>query len=586
MPAETALTDRFSESALPLTDELSLDPNLIRQIVLKLAPTEASDQGSQSGLSSSAQTDVVPIASAQVLEEMQRLVKTITDLRSPQSGWSPDRPKTSETIAPYVVEEAYDVLEALQKNYFDPPQAGSVGVNEGGDRWQSYFLVADLAPWLLWCVARSSHEMMRLLEGIPGKVFRLGQGWRTGIVRLVITLETTLPGLSTSLDLTTYQEARSLLPTDTMLQSDQYSSCQQPTWIAGLLPSLIQQVQATTPSVSLFFAGAEVDALAPKRNWQSGTIQLQLGFEFTATDTTVFPDFSQVSTTSEEMAVGAIASPSPISADAANIEAPQPTPPSSHPTVKFTDPNWLEKYSATLLQRQLASTVQQLPTFRAAGEKNRNLSSQSLIPLIVKDACEIADLLQNSPMLSNQAFLQQEVSMATLTHQLLWSFSRSAFEVMQLMGGIRANLLQPECEWETGILRLLASIKSKTLEHDWHLDVTTGQPPQPQVFPLAHNVIVQSNESRWCYQPNVLEQLENKLMQQLEQVAPELLLFMSGTDVDVLSHPPNHQSNSQLDSQLNNQLDNGLDEQQWHSGTIQLSAKFEFIPDLSTEIYY
>jgi hypothetical protein len=551
------------ETEEPETDE-PLDPLLISQTVLKLARPTGVHSSSPSE-SATVETASVPVASPQVLEAMQRLVKVITDLRSPESGLPPDIPRTPETLAPYLVEEAYDVLEAVQKNYAEPPQSASLDLSGGGGdleeipargRWQSYFLISDLAPWLLWCMARSSHEVMRLLEGIPAKAFKLGQGWRTGIIRLVAMLETKIPGLSASLDLATLQVHQSLLPSDTMLQSDQYSACQQPTWIARFLPDLIQQIEATTPSVSQFFAGAEVDALAPNHSWQLGSIQLQLGFEFVATDAIAFPDFAEASVEEEgEEGLEAIASdPSPSNAISTALAIPSSD--SSHFQIKFTHPDWLEKYSKTLLQQQIASNIQQLPTFRAAGEKNRNLSSQSLIPLIVRDACNLVDLLQASPTRSNHAL--QEIRLETLTRQLLWSFSRSAYEVMQLIGGIRVNLLQPKCNWETGTLRLLASLTSKTPEQDWHLDIATRQPPQPYVFPLAHDVVVQSHECHWCKHPNVLEQLEAKLMQQLEQ-APELHLFMLGTDAEMSG-----------------------DNQQWHSGAIQLNVSFEFIPDLWT----
>ncbi|MBD1997426.1 hypothetical protein H6G00_12450 [Leptolyngbya sp. FACHB-541] len=548
IPTEPAPTEDSLESALPLIEEpkeeSELDPFLISQTILKLTVPIAAHQDVPEEAPSEATS--VPVASTQVLEAMQRLVNMIKDLRSPKSGESPDVPQTPEALAPYLVEEAYDVLEAIQKNYFELPQSDSIGLVEGGDRWQSYFLISDLAPWLLWCIARSSHEVMRLLEGIPAKAFKLGQGWRTGIIRLVATLDTKIPELSAYLDLTTFQVNQSLLPSDTMIQSDQYSACQQPTWLAGLLPDLTQHITATTPSISRFFAGAEVDALAPNHNWQSGLIQLQLGFEFIATDATVFADFAEASDAE------AAALLPPNATEAASLSSD-----SSHLQIKFTHSDWLEKYSKTLLQQQLASTIQQLPTFRAAGEKNRNLSSQSLIPLIVKDACDLVDLLQTSPALSSHS-LQQEVELTALTHQLLWSFSRGAYEVMQLMGGIRVNLLQPECPWETGTLRLLASLNSKTPEQDWQLDITTGQPPQPHIFPLARNVIVQSHQSHWCERPDALEQLETKLMQVLEQAAPDLLLFLEGTDIEVLS-----------------------ENQQGEPGAIQLNVGFEFVPDLN-----
>ncbi|MBD2055338.1 hypothetical protein H6F88_04745 [Oculatella sp. FACHB-28] len=552
IPTEPAPTEDSLESALPLIEEpkeeSELAPFLISQTILKLTVPIAAHQDVPEEAPFEATS--VPVASTQVLEAMQRLVNMIKDLRSPKSGESPDVPQTPEALAPYLVEEAYDVLEAIQKNYFEPPQSDSIGLVEGGDRWQSYFLISDLAPWLLWCIARSSHEVMRLLEGIPAKAFKLGQGWRTGIIRLVATLDTKIPGLSASLDLATFQVNQSLLPSDTMIQSDQYGAWQQPTWLAGLLPDLTQHITATTSSIGQFFAGAEVDALAPNHNWQSGLIQLQLGFEFIATDATVFADFAEASEAEE--------APAPFHPNTTET-APLSTlsSDSSHLQIKFTHSGWLEKYSTVLLQQQLASTIQQLPTFRAAGEKNRNLSSQSLIPLIVKDACDLVDLLQTSPALSSHS-LQQEVELTALTHQLLWSFSRGAYEVMQLMGGIRVNLLQPECPWETGTLRLLASLNSKTPEQDWQLDITTGQPPQPHIFPLARNVIVQSHQSHWCEQPDALEQLETKLMQVLEQAAPDLLLFLEGTDIEVLS-----------------------ENQQGEPGAIQLNVGFEFIPDLN-----
>lgn len=563
IPTETAPTEDALESAFPLiaepeTKEPEPDSSLISQTALKLIAPVATQQEVPSDVASS-EVASVPVASTQVLEAMQRLVNMITELRSPKNGASPEVPKTPEALAPYLVEEAYDVLEALQKNYFDPPRLNFVDLGGGrGDleetpargRWQNYFLISDLAPWLLWCIARSSHEVMKLLEGIPAKAFKLGQGWRTGIIRLVAILETKIPELSASLDLATFQVNPSLLPSDTMIQSDQYSACQQPTWIAGFLPNLIQHVEATTPAISRFFVGAEVEALAPNHSWQSGQIQLQLGFEFIATDTTVFPDFSEASEAEET-------APAPSHSNTTEAILSTLASDSSYPSIKFTHSGWLEKYSTTRFQQQLASNIQQLPTFRAAGEKNRNLSSQSLIPLIVRDACNLVDLLQISHTRSSDS-LQQEIELAALTRQLLWSFSRGAYEVVQLMGGIRANLLQPECPWETGTLRLLASLNSKTPEQDWQLDITTEQPPQPHVFPLAPSVVVQSHENHWCERPDVLEQLETKLMQVLEQAAPELLLFLEGTDIEVLSA-----------------------NQQWEPGAIQMIIGFEFIPDLN-----
>ncbi len=50
----------------------------------------------------------------QMLPELQRLVTVIAQLRNPESGCPWDLAQTPQTLTPYVIEEAYEVVDAIQ----------------------------------------------------------------------------------------------------------------------------------------------------------------------------------------------------------------------------------------------------------------------------------------------------------------------------------------------------------------------------------------------------------------------------------------------------------------------------------------
>ena len=47
---------------------------------------------------------------------IQRLIQIMEDLRNPDTGCTWDKEQTFETIAPYTIEEAYEVADAIKKN--------------------------------------------------------------------------------------------------------------------------------------------------------------------------------------------------------------------------------------------------------------------------------------------------------------------------------------------------------------------------------------------------------------------------------------------------------------------------------------
>ena len=58
--------------------------------------------------------DSLSIANQSVLDALQRLIEVVARLRSPEGGCPWDLAQTPQTLIPYVIEEAYEVVDALQ----------------------------------------------------------------------------------------------------------------------------------------------------------------------------------------------------------------------------------------------------------------------------------------------------------------------------------------------------------------------------------------------------------------------------------------------------------------------------------------
>ena len=100
------------------------------------------------------------IANQSVLDALQRLIEVVARLRSPEGGCPWDLAQTPQTLIPYVIEEAYEVVDALQT---DDPEAIA---EELGDLLLQVVLQAQIA---------SEHQDFTLAEvatGITEKLIR------------------------------------------------------------------------------------------------------------------------------------------------------------------------------------------------------------------------------------------------------------------------------------------------------------------------------------------------------------------------------------------------------------------------------
>jgi XTP/dITP diphosphohydrolase len=63
---------------------------------------------------SSSQEQAQPLAQASALEALQQLIDVVAQLRSPDGGCPWDLAQTPQTLTPYVIEEAYEVVDAIR----------------------------------------------------------------------------------------------------------------------------------------------------------------------------------------------------------------------------------------------------------------------------------------------------------------------------------------------------------------------------------------------------------------------------------------------------------------------------------------
>jgi XTP/dITP diphosphohydrolase len=95
-----------------------------------------------------------------ILEALHHLIEVVAKLRSPQGGCPWDLAQTPQTLIPYVIEEAYEVVDALKS---DDPQAIA---EELGDLLLQVILQAQIAS------DRGQFSLKEVAQGITEKLIR------------------------------------------------------------------------------------------------------------------------------------------------------------------------------------------------------------------------------------------------------------------------------------------------------------------------------------------------------------------------------------------------------------------------------
>jgi hypothetical protein len=528
-----------SFTAASPTPPLAATPNLLTAAILQLPPPEAADR----------------VATGQVVRAMQTLMALVDEVRSPENGWDADTPPTPEAIAPYVGDEACDLLEALEAGGVRPFSTNEADQPKPTPLWTPYCTLDSLTPMLLWGLARSAVEVMRLLESVPATVAPAGAVRQRGRLRLAAVLALHAENDTQRYDLVMHQPGRSPLSPDAQVYELDGEGLSAALTAGQILTAIAQRIELSTPALSPLLVGLPIQLLLPEHDWQPATLRLHLELEFLPG---VLPVMLQKP---DGCLAGTSEQPDVQPSDA---EDALPT------TLQFTPGAWLQRYCTHLSNHALAHQILNLKGCRTVTEAPFPLSVEEAVPRLVADASLLLDLSTHSPLLAPVERWQDRMQGDRLRSRLLWSLSRSSPALMQLLGGVKVRLLQPEAPWDAGTLRLLVTLKLQTPEMDWYIDLATGQMPKPTVFPLAADVVVQAGDLelaaqpdaalplRSLHQPTPLEQLTEHVMQQIETAVPEVHLLLEGAAVDLWSDT----------------------DPEPHPATLQVLVDFDFVPDI------
>ncbi|MBD2074732.1 hypothetical protein H6F86_12700 [Phormidium sp. FACHB-592] len=569
-----------SDSTATQHSETSFTLETVRQTVLKL-------------VNPLCQLPSVPNLSDSALLAMQRLMEIITTLRSSQplflEGVPSPLPGAIEALLPYVSEEAYDVLEALQReevpvspNSFcaaTPPATQNAAPQTSDpltplastllssslseSKLYSFIAIETLIPSLLWRIARSDYSVMHLIEGVRGRCWQSETGWATGMLRLVVMLEVEAPTIRWCFDLATGEPAEDLLESSSIIQSEEQALPLQQSVYTGAandgsdtfcqveyqLQAILQLLQSET-GLGDFLQGVAVELLQPSAGWQAGKLQLRFGFEFTA-QVLDLDNSKAIQSHAEPIEAELMEDETQINGTIAMAQVAivkalgQSLSPAA--LVRASDATLLAPYIQQITRQQLAQSLCLLQRQFSHTNESEQLTT-------IVQAALLA--LAHKTRLTGIGLQQPTLLLDELAPKLLWSLTRHTYEMTQLLGGVPAQVLQPGEKWQQGTLRLLAVLQITAPELSYTLDLSTGRSVPVTVAALPRDAIVQSCIAAFCQQPTAIATLTDHL-EQLCANSPEQQLLVNGFAVDWLKDV----------------------EQDWQSGTMTLSLSLVFFAD-------
>lgn len=435
------LTAAHPFSPWPLAGETVLSGSAaehLRQTVCRMPPMTVDRLG--------------PTVNPALQQALGQLADIVLSLRSPASGWPADLPFTPEALLPYVGEEVGEVLDLLGQTTNE--QAAVEGAT-GGTGAAVVMSIPDLIPHVLWMLASSSYEVMHLIEGIKSRVYHGETAYTVRVIRLVPVLLLVTEDQRYALDLATQTDPSPSLCLEDgvqlrLLDNDLDS---QPIQVSDLIAQIVQLVSYGQPALhKLLTTGCPVTAVRPFQAWQTGQLRLHLHLA----------DMGVLSRPDEGTAMGieTAGTPRPDALPAASpaftlddfaetlvedVESPH--------TGVFGD--WLTFTDEAWVQRFLRAAVQQMMT-QGMGSLAPGIGVDGADPELawVRLAHWATGLVQGPNGLFKHTFVQDSALVADVWPRLRWYLAQSSERVMQLMGGVPAQLLCPGRNWQQGVLSL------------------------------------------------------------------------------------------------------------------------------------
>ncbi|MBD2107502.1 hypothetical protein [Nodosilinea sp. FACHB-13] len=423
---------------------------------------------------------------------VKQLVAQSMRLRSPMGGWPADLPQTPDNLAPYLSEETGELLDLLTASTLPVPSA-SVLVP-----------VPHLVPHLLWMLASSGYEVMRLIEGVQARIFSPQAQGAIRIVRLVPVLTLTSEKTGYALDLVTQTDPVSSLYLAEnieiqLLENDldgQLLSC------GDLLAQVAQQVVGCTqPGLgALLVDGCEVDALRPFHPWQNGILHLRLHLAEMETQGPsqpysshgeVMPDALYLPPEGKQSAGTTVSSFTLDDFASTLVDGPDDaTAGVLGDWLTFTDERWIQTFLSAYAEQVVAQHLPQMLLGSEGDTPSERLRQRE--DLCNRVTYAATDLVQGASGLFKHTFVHEPVLVADLWPRLRWHLAQSSERVMQLMGGVSAQVLPPGLSWQQGSLYLRPLMQLTTSNRSWIVDLGRGRllPTAPQALPAEAAVDV------------------------------------------------------------------------------------------------
>lgn len=503
-----------SLSPWPLAESLPAGATaaLLRQAVCQMLPLAADRLSVADG--------------SDLVRALDQLIAIVMTLRSPTAGWPADVVLTPDLLAPYISEESWTLLDLLDRLSQDDP-----GLPWGLDVAAAILPIPSLIPRLLWMLASSGYEVMHLVEGGRASVRRAGGQGAVSVVRLVPVLILSTPQETYAIDLVTQADPSPSLclapETEISLLDHDLDSA----WISveTLLTRVVDLVAQTQPHLyTLLTTGHGVKTLCPFQPWQPATLRLHLhladmGVQGGSTALATTPSPPPPSRSPDNASSTAFTLD-----DFANTlidEAVSPTAGLLADWITFTDEAWVRRFLHSHAQRVLMPGLPHLlQTAGEATEADRELACAQL-------AYQATHCIDGPKALFKHTFVQAPVLVSDLWPRFRWYLAQSSERVMQLMGGLPAQVLSPGRGWQQGILSLRPLMGLVTESKTWILDLGSGRLLPTAPLALQGEAVIETSQAGDWANHQTIAALLQLVEQDLAQYAPAMAELTQGTAV-------------------------------------------------------
>lgn len=485
---------------------------LLRQSICQLSPLAGTP---------AALTDAPDLA-----ETLEQLIAIVMTLRLPTAGWPADTVLTPDLLAPYISEEVWNVLDQLAQ---DAPMVWP-------QREAAAILpIPFLIPRLLWMLASSGYEVMHLVEGGQATVRRTGEPGTVTVVRLVPVLTLATAQETYALDLVTQADPSPSLWLDpettiSLLDHDLDGS-----WISveTLTSGVLEVVAQAQPLLyEVLTTGRQVEALCPFQPWQPATLRLHLylaDMGVQGTGTAVVRAATALPTSSQDSLPQDNGDSTAFTLDdfASTLmeEASFSTEGVLGDWLTFIDEGWVQRFLYGHARRVL---MQGLPKLLSgdvvASEEERELACATL-------AYQATEAIDGPKALFKHTFVRAPVLVADLWPRFRWYLAQSSERVMQLMGGLPAQVLSPGRGWQQGILSLRPLMQLTTGSKTWIIDLGSGRLLPTPPLALPGDAVVETTQAGDWANHQTIAALITLVDQDLAQYAPAMVELAQGISV-------------------------------------------------------